>query len=68
MSKLKHQPGEQDHIIFPCFLYLMFIYEYIVTSIDGSHTKRTLTFPIEKEQTESDAAPSPINDTKQQQK
>jgi hypothetical protein len=41
----------------------MFIYEHIVTLIDSSHTKRTLTFLTEKEQM-SDVAPSPTNDTK----
>jgi hypothetical protein len=44
----------------------MFIYEHIVTLIDSSHTKRTLTFPTEKEQTESDVSPSTTNDTKRQ--
>jgi hypothetical protein len=44
----------------------MFIYEHIVTLIDSSHTKRTLTFPTKKEQTESDVSPSTTNDTKRQ--
>jgi hypothetical protein len=42
----------------------MFIYEHIVTLIDSSHIKRTLTFLTEKEHTDSDVAPSPTNDTK----
>jgi hypothetical protein len=52
-SKLKHQPGEPGHIIVPCFLHLMFIYKHVVTSTDTSHTKRTLTLPTEKEQTQN---------------
>jgi hypothetical protein len=49
----------------PHFSHLFICYEHIflfVISIDSSHTKRILTLPTEKEQTETDTTPSPTND------
>jgi hypothetical protein len=56
-------------IEFHTFLtYLSVMNTFFCYSIDSSHIKRTLTLPIEKEQTEIDTAHSPTNDPKRQKK